>query len=508
MKRIHILTVLLAVTAAAGFVYGQEPSGTPSPRPVITIDAVTQAFFQKTDTGDFAIPAYERDAADFHVYEYQGSDASGAFNLSKELFDTSDLRLDFVYNTDTWGGRLRLAGDDKTTGSSTALSWSDFINRYYAWVKIPISAAYLKLWTGNDDYYGGVQQFLNFDDFLVVRNDGFGPALVSFDTARHTLSAAGSDVTNLRTTADNRVVNVFALETGFKDLAKLTFAANSLWSEVNTLVTTGMPSFATIGQNFAIRAEGTNLFNMLTIAGLYKYNKTDVDYGTKTNDGTDIDWERDYGTKGISHHAFGLYATLTPPVQGLAFTLGYTGYLKQHEDWGDVSYQFPFIHAVDLWGAWTGLPGLKVTLANNLTLSLAEGDDDPNTWNWGFYTTETAAWVGHEDVQIANRASEGLFSLYNALGADYALRETLTLTLQVSNRYSQIYSRYNGDTRYIDTLNQSAGYLGALWQIAPAVSLRGGAVVKWEQYTSSAIAGTADAGYLTWGLPVGLKVSF
>ena len=479
MKRSCVLGVLLAL--CLGTVSALDNLE-------ITLDVVTLPYYQKINTGEFD----EQESKPNRVYDYAADNAMSFFNLKRELFDNSDLRVKFHYDAENYGGLLRFFVDGKTTGNTSALSVNDLIDIYFVWLKAPLlnGNAFVKLWTGNDAYRGAVNRYLDdFDDFLPGKTDNYGPFTVVFD--KNKLSIAASDITNMQKDASGASASAIILDAGYKPVT-VTFANSglfdSLWSK--GITNSGDKPYETRSSNFGIRIEAEKLFDMLTVAGLYKYANSDVNYENE-------DWEKTYGGLGLTHHQFGLFADLTP-FSWLGLTAGYSGYMKIHEERGDgASWQYPFYHGIDLRARYTGVEKLSLSTHHNISLAAINGDDDPLSVIEGFHSLDVQDFT-HESALV----------IYSSLAAAYQVLPNLSAHLQAANRHARIHSNYDGATRFIDTYNALGLYCGVKWELYPNVSLRGGFDMKLEQYTAASSVREAEAGIMSFGIPLGIMVVF
>jgi hypothetical protein len=488
---------------------GRAPHSAQDPSPVIlevTTDIVTEPFYQKTNTGQFG--EEKLDDGITRTYGYAGDDAKSSFDLKNEHFDTSNLRAQMSYDGGNFGGLLRFNVDRRSIGSGSTISVSDLIDLYYAWVKIPIwSELYVKLWTGIDAYRGGIARYADFDDFTRGRLDNFGPVILGYDATTRLINMTESDITNMQKDAAGAAAPTVLLDIGYTP-ATLTLSTSQLYYTIRDAKYPSASGGANdiVAGNFGIRLEGAKLFNMLTLAGIYKHSEYDQNFDDTRSVGGALTETRDqvFGGKGLKHHLFGFYTTVTP-LEGLGITAGYSGYIKQQEDgydliggaWTQSSRKWPVYHGIDLRAQYDGIPGLKITTSHNVSFSRIAGDDDPTTFIAGYY-----------NENIPADTTEGSFVLYNSLAAAYTILDGLTVRVEAANRHGRLYYNYDDLTHLIDTYNVFSLYAGVNWQITQMVSLRGGFALRYDDYTSAAAAGTAKAGIQQIGVPLAIKVVF
>lgn len=503
---------MATVALVAAWVSAEEPVPADDKLFEVTIDLVKDAVYQKTNIGEFAERGDNAEAG--RTYIYSGNDALTFFNMKNEMFDTGDLFLKLGYARDNFGGLMRFALSPRSLDDSSSVSMSELIDIYYVWGKI----GFFKLWIGRDEYRGVVNRFQNFDDFLAFRNDSFGPIIVNYDyLASKMISLSGSDATNLGKDILGNKSTVLIGEFNIGRIipvapVTISIAANNVFSQIDgkgTNESRFMDSYTDYGSTFGARVEAAGILGMVDLAAVYKYQHTDRNYDEQQFQDLQGGQSFFVPEMGLEHHLFGLFTTVSLKKIGLGISAGYSGYLKVHEEmdaasWGGyTSYTYPLWHGFDLRVNYTGLDRFSFTLNNNVSFASIDGDDDPESFITGFWENRTNV----QDVGV--NQTQSAIVVYNALAAAYTVTGGLTIKFQAASQLAQLkYVYADSETRFIDTVNNLALYLGAAWQINEHFALRGGFDGRLKRYFHEQYEHSSEASLLEWGIPLGLTVKF
>jgi hypothetical protein len=282
--------------------------------------------------------------------------------------------------------------------------------------------------------------------------------------------------------------------------------------------------------NFGFRAEGTKILDMITIAAVYKYAYSALKK-TEAIDPNDIIDEK------VGNHAFGLYVNLTP-IPGLGISVGYSGLIKTWENEkykdtvidvgviGDDHYLsqgyretlFPYYSGIDLRAVYSGFQNMSITFNNNVSFARMKGTKNRDEifahgWAYSGMLNEPAPVTPGVPNRVPFR-SEDYLGLYNALGANYKINDTLAVDLQLANRLAVFSLQWEGDP--LSSVTNSFGvYAGATYPVYQKdkfhAGIRGGLDLKLNTYSyqdDSALRSVHHAGYLDFGIPIAVKVVF
>ena len=518
----------------------------------VTIDAVMDAFYMRSFTGDFSL---RKPVIAGSPYKYQGEGDMSAFNSS--MFDDGlNGRVKFVYSGEKLGGLLEFRAN---TDSAILDNWY-----YEAWLKL---GTHIRVLTGNRGQRGQVDQFPVYDDFLSTKIDYFGvlyPAYQwtphynienNFDTiAEFPWGIPGNEMTKgfalysstdtndlfMPAGASSRNPLNLLLDVNFEPVT-VSFSLGGLFSSVSRPFK--MPWL--IGQKgrandyddqydpvekgstiAGVRIELSEIADAVNLAAVYKYAGTSL-YKRTAKDRYDIVGE-DTG-----NHTFGLYADITP-FNDFGISLGYSGLLQswknaydsdispdligivnadQHFLSGYRNVNFPFYHGIDLRFHYSGLKDFTFSLNNNVSFGTVNGADNSarkysNTWVYiGELNGSRSVVPGIED------RSESYIGLHNALGIQYALAENFIIDLQAANQYGQFTLNWEKDS-----VSSFTNYLGLYCGVKYSVfesekiraSIRGGLAFKLSSfsYQNAVTSAVHKAGFFDLGIPLGIKVEF
>jgi hypothetical protein len=288
----------------------------------------------------------------------------------------------------------------------------------------------------------------------------------------------------------------------------------------------------TSGMNFALRAEGAKILDMITAAAIYKYAGSSLEKLAAASSDDTIEEK-------IRNHAFGLYVNITPPIPGLGISVGYSGQLKTlknprykdtdiksgvlegNPDWEGLylanehrETKFPYYSGIDLRVVYTGIENLTMTSSNNISFARIYGTKDRDeifVYGWAYEGKLNDSTTGVNKVPLR---SENYLGLYNALGASYRITESLTADLQLANQFAMF--TLNWEEAPLESVTNSFGvYAGVTCKVYEKdnfhASIRGGLDLKWNSYSyqeDSVSASVHKAGYMDLGIPVAVKVVF
>jgi len=520
----------------------------------VSVDMAADVFYKRSFTGDYE---NEKPEIPGSPYKYQGTGDTKFFQSS--FFDNSiEGRVRFMYPGTRLGGLLELRTN---ADSLTADIWY-----WETWLRLgPV-----RILAGNQGQRGQINQYQNFDDFLSTKIDYCGVLIPTWQknwyyTAGNNFDAiesfpwgysdpeenkgfakfASSDTNDLFTPAGSTTrlpLNI---------LFDLTIAPVTITASFGGLFSEYTRPFLrpwSVGNkerlidwdnaydpvlsrkvNFGVRVETVDIANVISFAATYKYSDSLLNKPTAKIDDDVIE-------EIIKHHAFGLYANITP-LNGLGVSVAYSGQLQTWEnpkyektkiDPGgmDVSdadkhyfsqwkkVDFPFYNAVDLRFFYTGIENLAITFNNNISFASLKGDEAGvntdekfvNSWVYGGQLNENLAG-------IVGKRSEDYLGIYNALGLRYAVTNDMVADFQIANQHGIFTLNWEKDTLKSET-NYLGMYAGVTYTVAETAysraSIRGGFALKLSSF-SYHDAFTMDvykAGITDIGIPIGVKVEF
>jgi hypothetical protein len=522
----------------------------------VTLDAIVDAFYMRSYSGDYA----EKDPAlSGSPFRYQGDGDISFFKSS--AFDDLNARVKFDYSNETFGGLLQLRAESGTV----------MLGDWEAWLRLGRdSRLKLKVLAGNTGQRGQVEQYKNFDDFLKTRVDYFGillpfwkmnPSYVmgnNFDAASAFpygyglpgdnygyAELAGTDTSDLFMPAGSlsRQTIGFLLDLSYAPISISASLGGLFQGQSRPFKTPWATGSGTVlndwdnihdpvyssGKNFAIRAEGAKILDTVTVALVYKHADSCLEKLTALNNDDTIEEK-------IGNHAFGLYVNITPPVPGLGISAGYSGLLKTLENprYKDTDAKntnnedhylsglykntlFPYYSGVDLRIVYTGRK-LSLTSSNNVSFARIFGTRDREenfVYGWAYSGRLNEADDGDSSTpyRVPFR-SETYIGLYNALGLSCKISEALTAEIQVANQLASFTLQWEESP--LNSITNSFGvYAGAAYKIYKKnnveAGIRGGLDFKWNAYSyqdDSARKSVHHAGYMDIGVPIAIKVVF
>jgi hypothetical protein len=560
MKKIFLVLALAAAGLGTVFADGFG----------ITVSAITDAFFWRHLTGDYA-----EQLSNGTQYVYQGGDEIKAFQTS--AFDSGMTgTIKFTYTDDYFGALLGISpryiakswGTEVAANLYTGFLIDDF--DWEAWLKV--FGGHLKLLAGNQAQRGQIERYQHFDDFLKTKIDSLGvfypiwqrvtlantgagnvvPSL-SFPYGYETLGAskgfaafASSETNDLFVPAGStsqqalgflvdaifEPVTVSASVSGLFSQLELPFGSPWVSDEGTRLTgqdTTHEPLF---NRNIsgALRVEGAKLADLVSVAGVYKYTEADT---TKDN----AEAESMLLDEKVRCHAFGIYFNITP-LAGLGITAGYSGLLplweapvtqthldnQAAEDHRLSAYSDtiqPFYNGADLRASYSGIDDLRITFNNNVSFASVKGTADYHKKYSVGWAYETELNATKDDTNPGGEGrTENYLGIYNALGLAYQLSPALSLDLQIANQlglFTLDFVTIDGEAGTLKSSTNVLGSYAGFSYVIPSqktsakATLHAGLACKWSAYQYQRLDNnyTIDqAGYLDFGIPLEVKVEF
>jgi hypothetical protein len=546
MKKFGIVLVLALL--ACGLVFADGPF-------TITLDAIADAFYMRSFSGDYAQKNPEIAGS---PYKYQGGGDIKSFQTSA-FDDGLNARIKFDYTGDLFGGLLQLRAD---TGTAILGDWQ-------AWLRL---GKYVRVLTGNMAQRGQVAQYDSFDDFLSTELEYFGilypvwkvnpPAIGNnnFDATRFPYGydtpdanygyaeLSGTETSDLFTPAGASARQTMGFLLDFS-LAPLTLTASvgGLYESLSRPFKDPWESggntlndwdniydpLESTGINFGFRAEGAEIADMVSAAAVYKYARSTLSKLEAEDTNNKIEEK-------VGNHTFGLYVNVTPPVEGLGISAGYSGLIKTWENekykdtvLGSISGQedhylsmtyretlFPYYSGIDLRAIYTGIDRLTLTLNNNVSFASMNGTpnrDEQFAYGWAYSGMLNEADDGNASTPyLVPLRTEYYTGVYNALAVRCEITQALAADLQVGNRLAIFTLEWEEDS--LKALTNSLGaYAGVTYTVYENdnfhASIRGGFALTWNNYSyqdtpPSLTRPVHKTGYTEFGIPIAVKVEF
>ena len=530
------------------------------------------AYFIRAFTGSFADDDSAAKIADGNtIYPYQGGSETGIFNPSRFLDSGLDAWLGFGYSGEQIGGYVNLLlYTPEQTSSYTAISDRlDVKSEIEGWVKVGpwFDAVSLRFTFGNLEQLGSIPQYADFDDLLQFRQGGMGAAIpintINERFSRFNLTQgtkfpygyeeAGSvtglaefsyiNVSDLFTPAGDKTnpfgflidietnyVTLSASVGGLFDQLLRPFGASweGWWNRPNQdniydpnrsddLLTDSTT-------NYGFRLESTQIADLVTVAVLYKYGelvriKHDPQQNPVFNQ---FDMKR-------QNHEFALYFNLQP-LPNLGISAGYSGLI---ENWSskyiikidsmpswiadEEVYKYwyaqygktemPFYHGVDLKMFYSGIPKLGITFNNNVTFSTV------NAYEPDGGKLYRPGWIYAQYLQDVTDRKEQYIGLNNVLCLKYNIGDSLTADLQLANQLGIFSLLWTGGSAvsFANNLGLYAGIIYRIWEkeiFKASVQCGFALAMRSYQYQNAYTGKKYNAGYLDFGIPLGIKLEF
>lgn len=547
MKKVGIALVLAVLSWGA--VFADWPV-------TITLDAIADAFYIRKFSGDYA---QKEPAIAGSPYKYQGEGDIKFFQTSA-FDDGLNARVNFAYTGELFGGVLQLRAD---TGTAVLGDWQ-------AWLRL---GRHFRVLTGNMAQRGQVEQYDSFDDFLSTELEYFGvlypvwklnpPAIGNnnFDTTRFPYGysnpqanygyaeLSGTETSDLFVPAGStaRQTMGFLLDFSFAPVT-ITASAGGLYESLsrpfkdpwesggNTLSDWDniYEPVQSARFNFGFRAEGAGIADMVTAAAVYKYARSTL-AKLEAQDPNDMIDEK------VGNHAFGIYANVTPPVEGLGISAGYSGLIKtwenekykdtvlgsiagQEDHYLSMTYRetlFPYYSGIDIRANYTAIDRLSLTLNNNI--SFAQMNGTPNREEQYAYGWAYSGMLNEDDdgnpgtPYLVPFRTERYVGIYNALAVRYdIISQVLVADIEVGNRLAIFTLEWEEDPLKAVT-NALGVYTGVIYRVYKNdnfhASIRGGLDLTWNSYSfqdppPSLARPVHKTGYIEFGIPIAVKVEF
>ncbi|MCL2043146.1 MAG: hypothetical protein FWG89_03305 [Treponema sp.] len=528
----------------------------------VTVDGVVDAMYIRRYTGDYTCKTPDIAGS---PYRYQGLGQSKFFQ-SSAFDDGIKGRVGFAYNAENLGGsmQLRMSTDDS---SHRDVDWS-------AWLRFNslFDTFDLRVLAGNTGQGGQLPRFNNFDGFLKAYVGSFGVLYPvwrkngnfvfgnNFDTTAgfpYGYDAMGDDfgfVSFYSTdTADLFMPVGFNIRRNLNILTDFVFhpftvtlATGGLFE--NDSVPTNDPFNSDRGEdmrailwdnvhdpaaiggiNFGVRVEGAQIADFISFAAVYKYTESFLTKLTAPNPSNSIEERK-------TNHAYGLYANFSP-LEDLGVSVGYSGlfqtwtntlYLVTTVDNSDPDRELsqygkarmPIYHGIDLRLVYTGLEKFTFTSNNNFTYARVRGltteEFEKGMFSQGWAYSNL---LGNHGGGGENRR-EQYTGIFNALGARYAVNETLSAEASVSSQMGVFILQWDEGDNPVSYTHYLGAYLGVSCDVFSISNdrvrgtLRGGLDLRLSSFAHQRIIqgqreiNTHRAGVIEFGIPVSLRVQY
>ncbi|MDR1787269.1 MAG: hypothetical protein LBR16_02300 [Treponema sp.] len=517
----------------------------------LSLDSVFDALYLMRFSGSYSDASTKPST---NPYPYQGEGETSAFQTS--LFDKGlKGRLNFSYEGDRVGGSLQFKTLVDTTYTQGSADWD-------IWLRLFNNALLLR--AGSQGQYGQVEDYDTFDDFLSAKIDHFGilvPNWLSVSIMTTGNVVDGTSFPYGHTTPGESYGYAEVKNSGANDLFMaagalsrqgmgflLDAAAGPLTFSVSAgglLLSTSQPLMTwykdspngvlnmydgdsydpleTKGFSIAGRVEGADLFNRLNAALVYKYAGSRF---TKTEAINAADKIREK----VDHHAFGIYANLRTPLDGLFVSLGYSGLAQSWENPEgatsitsmpsfDAHYlsqyrkvTLPFYSGFDLMLRYSEGNWFSVTLNNKVSFASVRGNahranNEQFSGGWAYTAQLNEDASGKEAARI-----ERYFGFYNALGIHFAANKRLAFDVQAA--YHAAFFRLHWERPVLEAVTSVVGlYTGLSYTVLErgrvTGSVRGGLALRFQSHSYQDInADIFRGGYLEAGIPIALKVEY
>ena len=528
----------------------------------VIIDGVLDAFYMRIMTGDFAsmTPDY---------FPWQGEGDIRSFSPS--VFDEPlNTRLNLSWQGEYFGGQLQFRAPLDTAFASNwdYEAWIQPLKYFKVSIGDLAKRGQVAIYQNFDDFLR--TKIDNFGIMLptwVLTPKGSGNNADTVNTfpwgygnpghIRGFFSYLGSDSNDLAAPAGTSTRPLMSLlAEGYVDPAiplTFSFALGGLFESQSRpfkslldMIGTGSGTriighdpdydpYEATGLNVAFRAEGAAipvpLVGSLTAALLYKYAATTLKKDDAPSAADTIDEK-------VGNHNFGIYANIPfDAVAGLGVSLGYTGLYQTwqnsqyevtkstHNDIGVEghelstykSVQLPFYSGVDLRMRYNP-PGLvdgrlTFTFNNNVTFAGAVGTVNQKllySKSWAYETQ-----MNEDTVDGIENRRENYLGWYSALGVKFQVTQAFTADIQAANQFGTVTLEWENDP-LTSFSNYLGVYAGGSWVMltkgSAKCSIRGGVDVKISSFSYQDPIPTHtpvyQAGYMEFGIPVGIRVEF
>ena len=255
----------------------------------------------------------------------------------------------------------------------------------------------------------------------------------------------------------------------------------------------------------AFRVSGKGIANLVDFDVIYKLRSFDPSTDTK------VDTPEQPDGKGITEHAFGLYANLNL-IDGLGIGIGYSGSVRAQENettgTEDLRYLYPYFNGIDLRFKLSMIDKLTVTFNNNVSFSSIQNDDDILTTVYGV-KQEVLPTPGTRDKEFTS----SYLALYNHLALKYAITDALSANVSIGNKLNSYNTTNDQDeTKQIVHDEATDTFIGTAYAdygFTRNVKMQAGLAIQivgnsWKETDQTA----ADWGSFTFGIPIRFAIRF
>ena len=278
--------------------------------------------------------------------------------------------------------------------------------------------------------------------------------------------------------------------------------------------------------NFGFRLESARIADLVSIAAIYKYGSMVrfKENSFKNPEINEIDLKR-------QNHEFGLYFNIRP-VPEFGISAGYSGqtgkwtnkaenvlnitsmtmdvrddelfkywYAQYHKT------ELPFYNGIDLKVFYSGISNLGITFNNNVTFSAVKAYDS------GGSDLFRSAWIYQGYLKDVRDSEERYFGLNSVLCLKYDMSDSLTADLQIANQLGIFTLAWPGGSAsaITDNLGVYAGVIYRMWEnekFKAGVQCGLALALRSFQYQNVTDGKKYNAGYLDFGIPLGIKLEF
>ena len=522
-----------------------------------SVDMSRDILFLRSFTGDYAKKGNSQ-----ALYQYQGETNLQSFQTS-EFKDGLIAFVRLHYANDHFGGLIAIR--------ALAAEYSEIrLNDWEAWVKTSpwFNVLSLRILGGNQAIRGQIKQYTNFNEYLPYRVDPMGIMLPvkyklplsdpflgntlvdyefpygygSFGMPTGYAEFIASDTNDLFMLAGETT-----RKTGFMidiSAAPIIFSASvaGLYADLykpfntpwNSELKPDLPRHDSRNDplnnkniNYGFRAESININGFLSLAATYKYaelNKTKIAQDAQR----DIDFT-------VKSHAFGAYANIQTP-DDIWLTIGYSGLYrssynsiyntltipdKEKDIYWPAEYKnvlFPFYNGLDLRLYYTGINRLFITFNNNFSFASVSGTDKKSIRKEYADTWMYDSQLNESNPKALNR-SEKYFGIGNIIGFQYSINNSILADFSLSSQLGIFILDWERDALKT-TVHHLGVYTGCRFIIMERAgvqaSINTGLALKLSSYKhmdseSAAFDSkyiTSKAGYIDFGIPLGVKVEY
>ncbi|GHU98110.1 hypothetical protein FACS189483_05700 [Spirochaetia bacterium] len=269
--------------------------------------------------------------------------------------------------------------------------------------------------------------------------------------------------------------------------------------------------------NVGARVETAKLFNLLSLAGVYKLTFQDNTAAGQPDDTNPGAVKGDSDGNGLANHAFGLYANVGLLNDALGISFGYSGIIRadEAEKIGEntINTYNPLFSGFTVAARYSGLEiagrALTLTTNNNVSFGIVSVPEADRFDPYKIYT-------GLGGGTLTDYATQAELVLNDAVSAQYQFSDKMAFVAEVSNSWLSYTWKNEAPgvkTESATNTNISRLNLGVSYAFSDNVRVTCGFVI---QNTNTAVSqsalGSADytsnTNTLTYGVPIGVKVNF